>query len=842
MGTIGQDIRYAFRTLWHAPAFTLVVVLTLGLGIGANTAIFTLTDQVLLRALPVHDPAALVTLNFKGADMGRREGPRTFSYPMFRGLRAGNDVFSGMLARYRTSLTMLVDNRAERVRGELVSGDYFQVLGLQAAHGRLLGPGDEMTPGGHPVAVLSHGFWSSRFGGDRSIVGRQVRLNGHPMTVVGVAPARFHGVEVGDSPDLFVPLMMKAQMTPTYDGLQDARSMWLNAMGRLKPGVRREQAQAGMTVRFRQLRRQELKEMAATPPSFQKRFVESQLLLEPGYKGLSQLREQFSTPMIVLMSMVGLVLLIACANVANLLMARAPARQREIAIRLALGASRGRIVRQLLVESLMLSLLGGAAGLLVAAWTADLLLRALPFERAVATLSSTPDARVLLFALAVSVITGVLFGLVPAWQTARPQLVTALKEESGSVSVGGHVRLRKGLVVAQVALSLLLLVGAGLFARSLWNLRSLDPGFRTEALTTFSVDPALSGYTAERSVSFYERLQERLRAIPGVTSVSVAAITPLTDSLWMSTVNVEGYRRKEGEDVNPQVNSVGPDYFRTLGISLVAGRDFSVADGPKAPKVAIVNEKMAQYFWGTESPNRPPVRVRPRRARHRSRRRRPRRQAGILEGRGGTPRVPAVSAGRRARRPDGFRAISGQRGFRRGPPAGRAPNRRGRSRVRRSHHGTGRRRVAVLRPDGGDVVGGLRRARHAAGGGRPLRRHELRGGAPAAGNRPAHGARRRARLGHLVRDEGSVGADRHRHRGRRARLDRREPPRAVAVVRRRGRRPRHGRRGFAPLVDGCAARRLPAGGTGDAHRIRCGPCVPSSAGLQPCGESGSAGL
>ncbi len=444
-----------------------------------------------------------------------------------------------------------------------------------------------------------------------------------------------------------------------------------------------------MTVRFRQLRRQELKEMAATPPSFQKRFVESQLLLEPGYKGLSQLREQFSTPMIVLMSMVGLVLLIACANVANLLMARAPARQREIAIRLALGASRGRIVRQLLVESLMLSLLGGAAGLLVAAWTADLLLRALPFERAVATLSSTPDARVLLFALAVSVITGVLFGLVPAWQTARPQLVTALKEESGSVSVGGHVRLRKGLVVAQVALSLLLLVGAGLFARSLWNLRSLDPGFRTEALTTFSVDPALSGYTAERSVSFYERLQERLRAIPGVTSVSVAAITPLTDSLWMSTVNVEGYRRKEGEDVNPQVNSVGPDYFRTLGISLVAGRDFSVADGPTAPKVAIVNEKMAQYFWGTESPigrrfgfgrDEPDIEV--------VGVVRDGKQA-ILEGRGGTPRVPAVSAGRRARRPDGFRAISGQRGLRRGAPAGRAPDRRGRSRVRRSHHGDG---------------------------------------------------------------------------------------------------------------------------------------------------------
>lgn len=602
MGTIGQDVRYAFRTLWRVPAFTLVVVLTLGLGIGANTAIFTLMDQVLLRALPVHDPASLVALNSKGSNMGRMEGPRTFSYPMFRQLRAGNDVFDGMLARYTTSLTMLVDNRAERVRGELVSGDFFQVLGLQPSHGRLLGPGDELTPGGHPVAVLGHGFFTSRFGANASIVGREIRLNGHSMTVVGVAPAGFAGIEVGDSPDLYVPLMMKAQMTPTYDGLQNARSMWLNVMGRLKPGIGREQAQAALAVRFRQLRAQELKEMPATPPAFQKRFLEGQLLLEPGYKGISDLRQEFSTPMVVLMSMVGLVLLIACANVANLLMARAPARQREIAIRLSLGASRGRIVRQLLVESLMLSLLGGTAGLLVAAWTADLLLKALPFERAVATLSSTPDARVLAFALAVSVTTGVLFGLVPAWQIARPQLIPALKEESGAVSVGGHVRLRKGLVVAQVALSLLLLVGAGLFARSLWNLRALDPGFRVQALTTFSVDPALSGYTTERSVQFYERLQERLRAIPGVAAVSMAAVTPLTGSSWMSTVNVEGYRAKDQEDINPEVNAVGPDYFRTLGIPLVAGRDFTAADGPGAPKVAIVNEKMAQYFWGKESP------------------------------------------------------------------------------------------------------------------------------------------------------------------------------------------------------------------------------------------------
>ena len=602
METIVQDVRYACRTLWHAPTFTLVVVLTLGLGIGANTAIFTLMDQVLLRALPVHEPGELVSIDSQGSNMGRIEGPRSFSYPMFRELRAGNEVFAGMLARYGTSLTLLVDDRAERVRADLVSGDYFEVLGLQPAHGRLIGAGDEATPGGHPVVVLGHGFFARRFGRDVSVVGRQVRLNGHPMTIVGVAPPGFHGVEVGDAPDLFVPLMMKAQMTPTYDGLQDPRSMWLNLMARLRPNVSREQAQAEMTVRFRQIRARELEEMKAASPSFRKRFLEAQLLVEPGYRGLSQLREEFSTPLLVLMSMVGLVLLIACANVANLLMARAPARQREIAIRLALGASRGRIVRQLVVESLLLSLAGGALGLLVAIWTADLLLRALPFERAASTFSSSPDGRVLLFALAISLATGVLFGLLPAWQTARPHVVRALKEEGGSVTVGGHVRLRKGLVAAQVALSLLLLVGAGLFARSLWNLRALDPGFRVDHLTTFSVDPALSGYTPDRAVGFYEQLQDRLAAIPGASSVSMAAVTPLTDSAWMATVKVDGYQAKDGEDMNPQVNSVGPDYFKTLGVALIAGREFTAADGPTAPRVAIINEKMAKYFYGDTNP------------------------------------------------------------------------------------------------------------------------------------------------------------------------------------------------------------------------------------------------
>jgi predicted permease len=602
MGMLSQDIRYALRTLLKAPGFTFVVVLTLALGIGANTAIFTLMDQVLLRALPVKDPGELVALDAPGPNQGRFDGDHAFSYPMYADFRDRGQVFSGVIARYAVPLTMLHQNRSERVRGELVSGNYFSVLGLSPAMGRLFSPSDEVTPGGHPIAVLAHGFWTTRFGADRGVVGRTIRLNGHPMTVVGVAPASFNGTEVGSVPDVFVPVMMKAQMTPVYDGLFTRRYMWLNVMARLRPGTSREQAEAGINVLFRQIREQELKEVRTTSERFRKRFVETRLLVLPGYRGLSGFREQFSTPILVLMSMVGLVLLIACANVANLLMARAPARQREFAIRLALGASRGRVVGQLLVESLVLAIVGGALGVLVSFWVGDLLLRSLPFAGASRALTSAPDARVLLFALGASLLTGVLFGLAPAWQTARPAVVSSLKEEGGSVVSAAHVRLRKGLVVAQVLLSLVLLVGSGLFARSLWNLRALDPGFRVEHLLTFSVDPGLSGYGPAQMRDFFARLQARLAEQPGVLAASLAANTPLTDNLSMSTVVVDGYQPKDGEDMNPHVNSVGPGFFKTMGIPLVAGREFTDADAAGAPKVAIISEKMASYFFGALNP------------------------------------------------------------------------------------------------------------------------------------------------------------------------------------------------------------------------------------------------
>ncbi len=602
MGDFAQQVRHAGRTLAKAPGFTLIVACTLALGIGANTAIFTLLDQVLLRSLPVVEPDRLVALDAPGPNQGRIEADHAFSYPMFVDFRDHNTVFSGLLARYPTPVTLLVDNHPERLHAELVNGAYFQVLGLRPAAGRLLTPADDGTPGEHPVAVLSHGFWLRRFGGDRKVVGATVRLNGHSMVIVGVAPIGFNGTEVGTAPDAFVPLAMKAAMTPTYDGLTDRRYMWLQVIARLRPGVSREQAEAAMNVLFHQIREQELKEIHTSSDRFRKRFVAVRLLLLPGRRGLSELRDEFSTSLVVLMALVGFLLLITCANVANLLMARAPVRQREIGIRLALGASRGDIIRRLLIESLMLALLGELAGVLLALWAGDLLLAAAPRESATRAFSAAPDARVLAFTFVVSVVTGVLFGLLPAWQTTRPQLVTALKEEGGSVVSTGHVRLRKGLVVAQVALSLLLLVGAGLFVRSLWNLRALDPGFRVEGLQTFSIDPTLSGYSDEQARALFRRLRERLGQEPGVLAVSMASSAPLTGDYSAMTVQVDGYQAKDGEDMNPHVNWVGPSYLRALGIPLVMGREFTEADLHGAPRVAVIGEKMARYFYGNLNP------------------------------------------------------------------------------------------------------------------------------------------------------------------------------------------------------------------------------------------------
>ena len=603
MSAFAHDLRHAVRTLLKSPAFTIVVVLTLALGIGANTAIFSLTDQVLLRLLPVKSPEQLVLLDGPGAFQGRTFNNATFSYPMYRDFRDQNTVFDGVLARFPAQLTMMTGGQAERVNGELVTGNYFDVLGIRAHIGRLFTQDDDRTPGGHPVAILTHRFWTRRFARDPGVLNRSVTLNGQPMTIVGVAPPGFFGIAVGESPDVLVPVMMKKQMTPTWDDLLNRRSRWLSVMARLKPGVSAAQAESAMNVIYRQINALELEEIQNRSASFRERFLSKHLFLRPGLRGRSDLRQDFSTPILVLMGMVGLVLLIACANVANLLVARGAARQKEVAIRLALGAGRRAIVRQRLIESLVLAAAGAVLGLAFAWWTGALLLKMLPFDSGARTLSASPDIRAMVFAFAAALLTALLFGLAPALQSTRPALVSTLKDESGSVVGGtGHARFRKGLVVAQVGLSVLLLAGAGLFARSLYNLKTLHPGFQADQLLGFSLDPSLNGYSRERAIALFQQLEAQLALLPEVRSASASIIPLMTNSEWSSTVKVEGYKTKEGEDMNPSVNGVGPGFFATMGQPLVSGREFSVKDVTGAPRVAIINETMAKYFFGTDSP------------------------------------------------------------------------------------------------------------------------------------------------------------------------------------------------------------------------------------------------
>ncbi|MET0555679.1 MAG: ABC transporter permease [Vicinamibacteria bacterium] len=603
MDQIASDLRFAGRMLVKNPGFSAVIVLTLGLGIGANTAIFTLMDQVMLRPLPVEDPQQLVLLDGPGIFSGHTENDHTFSYPMYLQLRdRGGEAFSGLVARYPSDATLGWRGRTERVQVEAVTGNYFDVLGVRPALGRAFTPDDDRTPGAHPLVMLTHGFWSRRFASDPGVVGQTLSLNGHPMTVIGVAPASFQGVEVGRVVDVFLPVTMKAALTPTWDELLDWRSRWLNVFGRVPAGRTREQASAAINVVYAQALQEDLKTLTHFSAERRTLFLAKKVGLLPGVSGVSDLRRQVTTPLVVLMGMVGLVLLIACANVANLLMARATARQKEVAIRLSLGASRGRLIRQLLVESVVLSLLGAAAGALLATWTGELLLRALPFENASRVLHSEPDLRVGLFTIVVSLLTGITFGLAPALQLTRPGVAGTLKDEAASVVGGAGGRLRRGLVVAQVALSLLLLVGAGLFARSLYNLRVLDPGFQPERLVVFSLDPALSGYDEARVQAFAQRLQEELRGVPGVANAAPTTASLMSNSVWSRTVKVEGRERKDGEDWNPQTAAVAPGFMDTVGFKVVAGRDFAATDSQDAPKVVLVNEAFARFFFSGENP------------------------------------------------------------------------------------------------------------------------------------------------------------------------------------------------------------------------------------------------
>ncbi len=606
MATLLQDLRYAVRTLRKSPLFVSVAVLSLALGIGANTAIFTLINQLILQYLPVRHPEELVLLTARGNHYGSNNGPNAISYAMYQDFRDKNQVFRGMFCRNGTTASVSFNGRTELAAIEFVSGNYFPVLGVGAAIGRVFSASDDLMQGGHPVAVLSYGYWKARFGGDRGVVGKKFVIDGYPLTIVGVSEAGFNGVEPGNSPQIRVPITMHDTMPPDrqFKELNDRRSRFVQVFGRLKPGMTREQAKAGLQPLFHQILQMEVQQEAfAKASTFTKQqFLSMWMDVLPGSKGRSQLRDQFSKPLLALMAIVALVLLIACSNLANLLIARASSRQKEIAVRLALGAGRWRLIRQLLTESLLLSFLGGAAGLAIAVLMDRALISFQPADVWTIAISPTPDASVLLFTVLVCIFTGMLFGLVPGLLATRPELAATLKDEAGSVAGGASAGLRKSLVVAQVALSLLLLVGAGLFLRSLNNLKELHPGFQTQNLIAVGVEPTLGRYKPDWTRQYYRQLTEHLAALPGVKSVALARVPVLVGWEWDNSVTIEGYTPKQGEDPDPHMQFCSPKFFETLKIPILMGRDFTPKDVLGAPKAAIVNEKFAKHYFGERNP------------------------------------------------------------------------------------------------------------------------------------------------------------------------------------------------------------------------------------------------
>jgi predicted permease len=603
MRPLFDEIRYALRGFLNSPVWTAAALLSLALGIGANTAIFSLTDQLLLRSLPVRQPEQLVLFSAKGPRRGMVEtsydNDVSFSYPMFCDFRDRAPALNGVLARFPLRLSMSWGGQTELVQGDLVTGGYFDVLGVRAAMGRTLSPEDDLPGHTNEVAVLSHKFWKSRFGAAASILNQTVRLNGLSLTVVGVAQEGFNGVGTGEAPDVFVPMTLQPRISRTFDGLPNRRAYWLNIFARVKEGTRVEQAEAVLNGFWRPILEQEVKETPNASEQFRERFVTRRLTLLPGARGISSVREQAAGPLTVLMCMVGLLLLITCANVANLLIARAAGRRREIAIRLAIGAGQSRLVRQLLIEGLLLSVAGALLGILLSAWTAEMLMTYLPDDPSLKGISAAADPRVLGFGMLLALATGLFFGLAPAWETFRVDVSGTLKEQTGNLmGSASQVRFRKALVIAQVGLSLVLLIGSGLFARSLFNLKQVDPGFRADHLLAFTIQPALNGYDQPRIRSLYETLYERISSTPRVRGVAMAEIPVLTRSDEVSTMEVPGYQPQEGESMGLRHNWVGPGYFSAMGIPLVKGREITGQDGPDSPRVVVINQKMAEKYFG----------------------------------------------------------------------------------------------------------------------------------------------------------------------------------------------------------------------------------------------------
>jgi len=603
--TTMRDVHHALRLLSRNPAFTVVTVLSLALGIGANTAIFTLLDQMVLRRLPVRHPEQLQMIWTTGPSLGSTQGSRASSYPMYQDFEQRATAFSQVFCRYYTPLSISLENQAERVTGELVSGNYFQALGIGPALGRVFSPEeDDRVYQGHPVAVLSYQYWATRLGADAGVLGRKILVNNYPMVIVGVSAAGFSGIDAARSPQIRIPIQMKPLMTPGSDNLGDRRRQWVQIFARRKPGYTMQSAQTSLQPLLSGILRSELESPALrdAPQRDRDRFLARKVLTESAAHGYSGLPASYSRALVVLMGMVGLVLLIACFNVASLLIARAAARQKELAMRLASGASRGQLLRQLSIESAVLSAAGGAMGLLLSVAMVHGLLGFLPTNGMLATLRAEPDWRILAFTAALALATAVLFGVAPAWQALKVDLWSTLKEAAGSVGGNrGSVRLRKSLVTAQVAFSFLLVAGALLFVKTLLNLKETSSGFRdADNLITFQIDPARSGYSLPRLKAFYQQVLENVRSLPEVKSAGYAWVPVLSGREADWDVLAEG-QPAENRETQAYVNGLSPGYWRTMGVRLLEGRDFEDRDAGGRPKVAIVNRKFASHFFGNRS-------------------------------------------------------------------------------------------------------------------------------------------------------------------------------------------------------------------------------------------------
>lgn len=592
-----QDIRFGMRMLLRSPIFTAVAVLSLALGIGANTAIFSLINAVVLERLPVKNPEQLVLLHWVSGDkfpanslsgsMDMRNGQSSstsFSYPTFEQFRERNDVFTDVFAFTELErLNVSIDGEAELASGQIVSGDYYAGLGVQAILGRTITADDNKASGSEPVAVISYAYWQRRFGRDETVLGKSITLNGTPFTIIGVTPPGFNGtLQVGSSPEITAPLAMQPQIMREKSKLNEMNDWWIQIMGRLQPGITQAQARSSLDATFQQT-------IAAARKTFDEARDDARLEVVSGSGGLNEERGELSQMLWIMMGVVGLVLAIACANLANLLLARAATRQREIGVRLALGASRLRLIRQLLTESLLLSAMGGGLGLLVVYWSKGLLITLLP-TRSTLTLNLNPDFRTLAFTAGVAILTGVLFGLAPALRATRVDVMTTIKDNVGTAS-RAKSRLSKLLLVAQVALSLLLLISAGLFVRTLRNLERVDLGFNHENVLLFRVDPTLNGYKETRLANLYKQMLERIEAIPGVSSASLS-----THPLISNSANI----RSLDEKTYVYTQEVRSNFLETMEIPLLQGRNLRPQDDENAPKVAVINQTLARLLFPDE--------------------------------------------------------------------------------------------------------------------------------------------------------------------------------------------------------------------------------------------------